>query len=63
MPQKIETQGRRIVSNTIIKRLKRMGYRIQTVTFVNDMGFANHMGGSKSPECGNLFYKTVHQPK
>ena len=35
------------MSTAIIKRLKKMGYRIRTVTFDNDLGFANHMEVAK----------------
>lgn len=53
--QKLETRGSIIVSDAIIKRLKRMGYRIRTVTFDNDLGFANHMEVAKALNAETYF--------
>jgi IS30 family transposase len=53
--QKLETRGSSIVSNAIIKRLKKMGFRIRTVTFDNDMGFANHMEVAKALKAETYF--------
>jgi IS30 family transposase len=53
--QKLETRGSSIVSNAIIKRLKKIGYQIRTVTFDNDMGFANHMEVAKSLNAETYF--------
>jgi IS30 family transposase len=55
--QKLETRGSIIVSDAIIKRLKRMGYRIRTVTFDNDLGFANHMEVAKALNAETYFTK------
>jgi IS30 family transposase len=41
--QKLETLGSIIVSDAIINQLKKWGYWFPTVTFDNDLGFANHM--------------------
>jgi IS30 family transposase len=53
--QKLETRGSIVVSNAIIKRLKKMGYRIRTVTFDNDLGFANHMEVAKTLNAETYF--------
>ena len=53
--QKLETRGSVIVSDAIIKRLKKMGYRIRTVTFDNDLGFANHMEVAKALNAETYF--------
>ena len=53
--QKLKTRGSSIVSNAIIKRLKKCGYRIRTVTFDNDMGFANHMEVAKALNAETYF--------
>jgi IS30 family transposase len=46
--QKLEYRGSSIVSNAIIKRLKKFSYRIRTVTFDNDKGFASHIDAAKA---------------
>ena len=53
--QKLETRGSLIVSNSIIKRLRKMGYRIYTVTFDNDLGFTNHMMVAKALNADTYF--------
>ena len=53
--QKLETRGSIDMSNAIIKRLKKMGYRIRTVTFDNDLGFADHMEVAKNLNAETYF--------
>jgi hypothetical protein len=41
--QILETRGSFIVRDPFIKRLKKIGYRINTVTFETGLGITNHM--------------------
>jgi IS30 family transposase len=56
--QKLITRGFVFVRDAIIKRLKKCGFRIRTITFDNDMVFSNRLMVSKALNADSFFSRT-----
>jgi IS30 family transposase len=52
---KLESRHSNLVSKTIIKRLLRNNYPVNTLTFDNDKGFADHMTVAKELNADTYF--------